>query len=431
VFYQLCQVWSASELSGAYVFFIETARIWLIYSELGELYSEVGDSMSYDLDRLVSAPIDPRSSRRIGKVPQRPLLPKSQVNTVYIPRIKPIKPIKPRRQVIRRVQTVEADVNVEEVVALMLDELDNLPNNGASGRDRRGGGKIQKTRRVHVPEEPGWIIKERKDAAKKKASELKLKSNQLASIRDTELRWSRHMRTERHKPRTQRQIVKLCDTSRPRSKWRCQDPDPIDQKILRDKQQELWLNKRHLGNGTILATEKHMFHQWFNSIDADGNGFISAEEIADPLISTGVAKTAKQVQDFVKSIDINGDGRIEREELLRIYASKKPDHMFRRMLHALEDAINVSDKGHALSENLAMSIARRKCLMESVMVDRAAIAQKEKQLLHQRTTAIRLNDQRMLRSNSHALNLLRAQMSNKEMQDETISGLMETVRRQQ
>jgi membrane protein involved in colicin uptake len=69
--------------------------------------------------------------------------------------------------------------------------------------------------------------------------------------------------------------------------------------------------------------------------------------------------------------------------------------------------------------------------MESVMVDRAAIAQMEKQLLHQRTTAIRLNDQRMLRSNSHALNLVRAQMSNKEMQDETISGLMQTVRRQQ
>ena len=173
-----------------------------------------------------------------------------------------------------------------------------------------------------------------------------------------------------------------------------------------------------------------MFRQWFNSIDIDGDGFLSIEEIADPLISTGVAKSAKAVQDFVQSIDINGDGHIEREELLRIYASKKSDHMLRRMLHTLEDAITVSGKGHALSENLAMSIARRKCLMDAVMVDRASITQREKQLAEQRKKAIRNKDQKLIAANTEQMSKFKRQRSQRLVHDEALSGLLTKSKRQ-
>jgi hypothetical protein len=330
--------------------------------------------------------------------------------------------------VMPRSQMAEGVSNVENVVALMLGELEKLSNAGSLSSGRGQSHKARK--KILVPDEPVWMVKEREETAKKKESKKKHKANTLAAIQDTEKRWSQHVRVEKHQPRTKRHSAAVRNFPRSRGKWRCQDPDPIDQKVLQDKQQETWLSKRHLGGGTINAKEKLMFRQWFNSIDIDGDGFLSIEEIADPLISTGVAKSAKAVQDFVQSIDINGDGHIEREELLRIYASKKSDHMLRRMLHTLEDAITVSGKGHALSENLAMSIARRKCLMDAVMVDRASITQREKQLAEQRKKAIRNKDQKLIAANTEQMSKFKRQRSQRLVHDEALSGLLTKSKRQ-
>jgi len=48
------------------------------------------------------------------------------------------------------------------------------------------------------------------------------------------------------------------------------------------------------------------------------NDYIQMDDLEDPFITLGIAKTGKEVRDIVEAYDDNGNGRIEFDEFLEI-----------------------------------------------------------------------------------------------------------------
>ena len=56
--------------------------------------------------------------------------------------------------------------------------------------------------------------------------------------------------------------------------------------------------------------------EYFNSLDVDGGGSISIDEIKVPLIGLGLVDTLKQVENIINMVDEDGSGEIEFNEFL-------------------------------------------------------------------------------------------------------------------
>lgn len=60
----------------------------------------------------------------------------------------------------------------------------------------------------------------------------------------------------------------------------------------------------------------HMLRQWFNLLDADGSGEVGLDELADPLISTGLARNRQDVVRLIQSVDKNQSGELSFDDFL-------------------------------------------------------------------------------------------------------------------
>ena len=71
---------------------------------------------------------------------------------------------------------------------------------------------------------------------------------------------------------------------------------------------------------TITAEEFGKLQKEFVGLDADGNGEITVEELGNVLRSMRIKLklSESQIKRALKQIDINGDGTIDKEELLEI-----------------------------------------------------------------------------------------------------------------
>lgn len=58
------------------------------------------------------------------------------------------------------------------------------------------------------------------------------------------------------------------------------------------------------------------------SLDDDGSGSIGVEELEEPLIGLGIAKSPEEVEEMVMAVDDDGSGMIEFEEFLGIISGK-------------------------------------------------------------------------------------------------------------
>ena len=56
----------------------------------------------------------------------------------------------------------------------------------------------------------------------------------------------------------------------------------------------------------------------FNSLDDDGEGTISIDELETPLIGLGFADTREDIEEMVNEVDEDGSGEIEFDEFLLI-----------------------------------------------------------------------------------------------------------------
>ena len=56
--------------------------------------------------------------------------------------------------------------------------------------------------------------------------------------------------------------------------------------------------------------------RYFDSLDTDGGGSISVDELKVPLIGLGLVDSVQEVRDLVTLVDEDGNGEIEFEEFL-------------------------------------------------------------------------------------------------------------------
>ena len=58
---------------------------------------------------------------------------------------------------------------------------------------------------------------------------------------------------------------------------------------------------------------------FYNQLDTDKSGMIGPDEIEETLISLGLARTKEEVDDIVKSLDVDGNGELDFEEFLQMF----------------------------------------------------------------------------------------------------------------
>jgi len=72
----------------------------------------------------------------------------------------------------------------------------------------------------------------------------------------------------------------------------------------------VWERRRRIPSQTYNDPLDHIFTEF----DSDGDGHLTAEEIATALQSRGVKATPDLVQEFIDAADTDGNGTVERNE---------------------------------------------------------------------------------------------------------------------
>lgn len=69
-------------------------------------------------------------------------------------------------------------------------------------------------------------------------------------------------------------------------------------------------------NDEALPYTEEQLRDLFRAFDRDGNGFITAVELAHSMARLGHALTAKELTEMIKEADTDGDGRISYSEFV-------------------------------------------------------------------------------------------------------------------
>ena len=78
----------------------------------------------------------------------------------------------------------------------------------------------------------------------------------------------------------------------------------INEKQLQDLDIEKWLKiTGRFSDSELNIREKRALKTWFDRLDRDKSGEIDSQELADPLLSTGLARSMSEVNTLFKSID--------------------------------------------------------------------------------------------------------------------------------
>ena len=114
-----------------------------------------------------------------------------------------------------------------------------------------------------------------------------------------------------------------------------------NQKQLQDADMEKWLET----TGRFPETqwrikEKRTLKSWFDRLDRDRSGEIDEDELADPLLSTGLAKNMSEVKSLIRSVDEDKSNGIGFKEFLTVMKSKKDTTKY----ESIEDMKRIQNK---------------------------------------------------------------------------------------
>lgn len=85
-----------------------------------------------------------------------------------------------------------------------------------------------------------------------------------------------------------------------------------------------WLNKHGRTSQLKEIREKTvLMRHWFESLDADGSGEVGLNELEDPLVSVGLARSRDDVQKLIDEVDKDGKGEVTFNEFLSLMYPKK------------------------------------------------------------------------------------------------------------
>ena len=101
--------------------------------------------------------------------------------------------------------------------------------------------------------------------------------------------------------------------------------------------------------------EIQKLRECFESLDEDGEGTISLEELEMPLIGLGIANSREEVQEMVKEVDEDGSGEIEFDEFLLIIKKSNTSNSASKINQFFKDMTNNS-LGLKGSEDMSFSL---------------------------------------------------------------------------
>lgn len=142
-------------------------------------------------------------------------------------------------------------------------------------------------------------------------SELKFTGNHVESIEELRL----------NLPIIRRNARKFNDPEKNKKIHR-QEKDVFDA----DMENWLLITKRFPFGKRWSRKEKRTLRKLFDIIDDDHSGEVDVDELADPLLSSGIARTMGQVRALVKSVDEDNSGSIGFDEFLSIMRPKQQHH---------------------------------------------------------------------------------------------------------
>jgi len=101
-------------------------------------------------------------------------------------------------------------------------------------------------------------------------------------------------------------------------------------KHVKRQDQAEWAARRSLNGGSHLGLAQiRSLLEYFQAIDKDGSGDISLMELADPLLTTGLADSIHECVEIFSSIDSDGSGEIDFHEFLQLITIKSSGRLAR------------------------------------------------------------------------------------------------------
>lgn len=130
---------------------------------------------------------------------------------------------------------------------------------------------------------------------------------------------------------------------------------------LRRANLEKWCRK-HGCKVKLELKDKIALRKWFYSLDSDNSGEVSAEELHDPMLSTGILKTKQAVFNTIRSIDTSK-------------IAVDFDTFSKSIMHGNADQDKLKklqgfcENEHGFSVDTLFSIERRKLLLNTIMTE--------------------------------------------------------------
>ncbi len=150
---------------------------------------------------------------------------------------------------------------------------------------------------------------------------------------------------------------------------------------IRDADVEKWLLARNkFPEVRWTVKQKRALRKWFDHLDDDKSGEVDVDELADPLLSTGIAKTLTEVKELIRRVDKDDSGEIGFEEFLKVMQPKPknlsasaPTRLKKKMAGGLSDNNPIAqlqkiqqDNG-GVDLNVVVAMQRRKFLMNAIV----------------------------------------------------------------
>ena len=93
--------------------------------------------------------------------------------------------------------------------------------------------------------------------------------------------------------------------------------------VIVNRQAREWTAARFRRRAAELAEaerQEDRLRSWFQELDEDGSGEISAKELQDPMLILGLARSATDVFELVERLDTDGSAEISFDEVCLCYS---------------------------------------------------------------------------------------------------------------
>ncbi len=231
---------------------------------------------------------------------------------------------------------------------------------------------------------------------------------------------------------------------------------------IREAQTEQWLkSKSQFPSNRWTIEQRRALKGWFEQIDRDNSGEIDVDELADPLMSSGLAKSMSEVTKVFERLDSDNSNGIGFEEFLKVMKSDKHKDDFshlrgvddvkerkftkkrncgqqedEKLMTATNPIVQLAQKqngnGHLLDVDCILSQERRKLLLDATMLSAERRDQAQEQIRQWRAEIKKLEGSSTINKRMHDISTLIENMESDRVEKEnfviTMKGVLTRIR---